>query len=83
MKQHSGERARWVMRHRNSFAGISAKWLRRAVVGAGKGAYLHILGSPLEFTQSLIASEFFIGLFFLFFICCSKVNRVAPQLWAK
>lgn len=54
-----------VMRHRNSFAGISARWLGRAVVGAGKGAYLHC-GSPLELTQSLIASEFFIGLYFSF-----------------
>lgn len=56
-----------VMRHRNSFAGISGKWLGRAVVGAGKGAYLHC-GCPLELTQSLTASEFFIGLYFSVFL---------------
>lgn len=50
------------------------------MVGTGRGACLHY-GSPVELIQCLTASEFFIG-FFFFSICYSKVNRVAPQLWA-
>lgn len=52
------------------------------MVGAGKGAYLYC-ESPVEFTQSLIASEFFIGSLFSFpFTIVQLTEFLVPQFWA-